>query len=59
MGASADRAGFFPLADGHVVERADLSLDRDYGDFFFLHPSRELPPGEFRDLMAGPAKVAA
>jgi FkbM family methyltransferase len=43
---------FFALAGDGVEERQTLDTTGSYGDFFFIHPDRPLPPGQFRDLMA-------
>ncbi|MDB5430975.1 MAG: hypothetical protein JWP35_2091 [Caulobacter sp.] len=42
---------FFALAGDTIEERQNFDLDRDYGDFFLIHPDRPLPPGVFKDLI--------
>lgn len=42
---------FFAVAGDTIVERANFDLDREYGDFFLIHPDRALPAGVFKDLM--------
>ena len=47
----------FAIGEAGVEERASFDTDRRFQDFFLLHPSKPLPDGAFKDLMAAPPKV--